>query len=295
MTLPTSLKAAVLLLLAVYSAGAGLIPPRLGCFLDGTGRLQPVTGVAGNFLLPSAEQPPGQSQFLSVACFGAVTLIQTNDSIEWRQGTTVRTWPAPAGAAALGYSRSGANAFACFAASGTCVQIDANGNLTEVAGWNEPSSQTLGIASQAPGQVSLLVRQEGALALVSLAGGGVTARTELEGIGSPALLMPDGTLVYTEGSQPMRVLHNNRLSVPGLEPSHSRNQILIRNIWDSPFCEQASAGGCHTKQIALPAPATAIALLGRGWVSIALANGRRLALQPASSQPILYELPEVTQ
>ncbi|MGA2433886.1 MAG: hypothetical protein ABSG25_01230 [Bryobacteraceae bacterium] len=257
--------------------------------------MQPITGVAGNFLLASAEQPPGQSQYLSVVCFGAVTLIQTNDSIEWRQGTTVRSWPAPAGAAVLGYSRSGAYAFACFAASGMCAQIDANGNLTEVAGWNEPSSQTLGIASQSPGQVSLLVRQDDTLALVSLDGGGVTARTELEGIGSPALLAPDGTLVYTEGSNPMRVLHNNRLSAPGVERSRSRNQILIRNIWDSQPCPQRSAGGCQPKQIELPAPATALALLGRGWVSIALANGRRLALQPASSQPILYELPEVTQ
>ncbi len=296
MTLPTPCKAAVLLLSAVFSAGAGLNPPRLGCFLDGAGRLQPVMGVAGNFLVAPAEQAPGQSHFFAAACAGAVTLLKMDNSIQWRQGSAVRTWPAPEGPATLGFSQSVANAFACFAASGACVELDSSGNLTSLPGWNDADSQVLGIASPSPGQLFLLVQQATTLKLVSLTSGRITAEVALGDVALPAALLSDGTLVYTDGRSLLFDCAQCRLGLAVVNGGCAAQSLINDHLAGSAASARLlKTSTAAREELVLPASVRALAPLGPGWVELTLTNGMHMALQPGSAHQVVYQLPEVAQ
>ncbi len=250
----TTRIALLVLCTAVAATAAGLSPPRLGCFRDDTGRVRPVLGVTGNFVLGEVEQ----ADALSAACWGAVSLIKKESALEWRRGALTRTWPAPAGPAVFGFTENGSAALACFQESWACIEVDQRGSLSPLLNGRSLGDGVLAIANPRPGQLAIVVQRESRLVLLALENGRVTAQTELAGISTPVLLLPDGTLLYPAG------------------------QDLVRRATDG-----------SERRLALPSPVAALEFMGAHWVRIELKDGGHMAVAVVADHESLYRLPGV--
>ena len=208
----------VTVLLAGASAMAqpGLAPPEIGYFRDSAGNVRALHGISGTFWLGGTVA----SEAVSVASSGRASIVVT------RQGLRVldtaghpvgRPWPA-AGPVLCAFTSAGAPALAWLSRS------------QELLRWNglrfEPVSidtrdlggTAVSLAAPYPGTAAFLVQRGEQLWRVdlSLSDGAVLASENVPAAAPPAMLLDDGTIVYSRAGQDIviRDLQGAERSVP---------------------------------------------------------------------------------
>ncbi len=157
-------RAIAILFLTAVAAAAQVTLPRIGCIVDSGGRLRPVLGIAGNFLIGEAEA----EKVISAACSDGLTIIKREESLEIRTRHARTERPAPAGTALFGLSEDGRQVVVFFSEAGEWLNVSA-GSVRAVR--DAPVVEGEVIAVGFPEQ---LVRKEGesATPVLPLPGGG---------------------------------------------------------------------------------------------------------------------------
>ena len=253
----TRLAGIILLWAAALAAQPGLTTARIGYIRDAAGRLRPLFGLSANFILGEAEH----SGVISAACSGRFVLVKAEDSLVLlgEGGGLVERWPAPAGPAVFAFTGDGAPALAFFPQSLELVRVSPEGLEAATLGPGALDVGLLAIALQNEDRILAVVADRDVLWLrtVSLATGLVEAETELAGATGPALLRPDGTLIFSSSAS-----------------------LVVR------------PPGGPERQVALPEGAVALEQLGEDWVQVRLAGGGSLALRVRPESQVLERLPE---
>jgi hypothetical protein len=168
--------------------------PRLGWLRDASGMLRPLQGFAANFVAGQVRE----SGVLSAASSGTWALAKTGrELIVFDQaGAEAGRLPAPDGGALFAFAPNGEPAAALF--PGTGLFLLWSGGRFETAGWKTGhDEEVLAVA----GAISFLVRRGDAVWRVDRAvpDGQVTREQALPGVSAPALLRPDGSVLYADG------------------------------------------------------------------------------------------------
>jgi hypothetical protein len=168
MTLPT----AIMFLTAGVAAAQGLRGPApVGCFADEEGRLRPLRGLAGNFVVgePTAEGVE------MAACTETTTVFRTAEALVIRRDGEEETQ----------------------ALRDAVFGLTQDGGVVTWAGAAPGSGEVLALASPAPGRAVAVVRRDARLLLVRfpLDTGVTGSEQELNGVDAPVLLLPDARLV----------------------------------------------------------------------------------------------------
>jgi hypothetical protein len=176
-----------------------LAPPRVGFIQDGHGKVRPVNGVAGNFLVGGAAS----AKILSAAFSGSFGLLKSDSALLVTDalGRAIAGMDAPSGSALFAFSTNGSPALAYFQHTNTFRVWD--GNAFQTAGPPAAMLATLTVltvAAFSPGQAAVIVeRPDGMCVLnVQLATGSVVSQMSLPGVTAPALLVASGDLVYRD-------------------------------------------------------------------------------------------------
>ena len=224
--------------------------PRLGWLRDASGMLRPLQGIAANFVTGQARE----SGVLSVASSGTWALAKTaRELIVFDPaGTETGRLAAPEGNALLAFALNGEPAAAFFPETGLLLLW--SGGRFETAGWQPGGDEeVLAVA----GAISFLVRRGDAVWRVDRAvpDGQVTREQALPGVGAPALLRPDGSVLYADG-----------------------RALVLR----SPEAAE--------QRVELPGAVTALNELYGDWVCARLAD-RQVAVSFSGARPRVFELP----
>ena len=174
------------LLFLASSAEGQLGVPRIGCFVDGQGRLRPVSGVAATFLVGAPEVEGA----ISAACSGSLALIKKDGLLEVRKGDSVVEWPAPGGPALFGFSPNGSAALVYYPETKELFRV----GKYAPAPLPAPEGEVLAVGS--PEGPAAVVRRDGELWIV-----GADARPAPPDAVEPLLLLPDGGLLYARGKE----------------------------------------------------------------------------------------------
>ena len=190
---------AFLLLAASLWAQNALAPPQVGFIQDGRGRVLPVHGVAGNFLLGRATS----SKVVSAAFSGAFGILKTDSAllVTDSQGRAIAGVNAPEGPALFAFAPDGSPALAYFQSTHAFRVWD--GHTFQSAGADPASlavQTVLSIYSLNSALAEVLVQREDGLweLGVQLETGVVVSQMSLPGVSAPALLVAGGGLVYRD-------------------------------------------------------------------------------------------------
>jgi hypothetical protein len=244
----------IIVLLACLAWTQGPDTPRLGWLRDVGGGLRPLSGVAGNFV-------PGEVRLdgvVAAASSGDWTLAKTGRSLVVldRSGNKAALVETQDGGAVFGFSPGGGPA-AVYLPDEHRLLLWNDGQF-EAAAWRAGLDEpVLALACPGPRSVSMLVRRNGAIWRVDRAAddGAVVQEWLLPGVGVPALLGPDGAVVY------------------------ARDRLLI--------CRTADA---VERKAELPGEVLELSELGNRLVSARTAAGA-FAVQFLGAEPRLFELP----
>jgi hypothetical protein len=225
-------------------------PPRLGWLRDASGLLRPLQGFAASFATGQARE----SGVLSVASSRTWALAKTaRELIVFDPaGAEAGRLAAPDGNALFAFALNGEPAAAFF--PGTGLLLLWSGGRFETAGWKTGGGEdVLAVA----GAISFLVRRGDAVWRVDRAvpDGRVTREQALPGVGAPALLRTDGTVLYADGPA-----------------------LVLR----SPEATE--------QRVELPGTVTALNELDGDWVCARLAD-RQVAVSFSGATPRTFELP----
>lgn len=177
---------------AAALAQPAIEPPSMGAVRDGSGRLQTVMGVPGNFMLAGA----GISGVISAAFSGSAGLVKTDTELVVVNARceVVERSEAPAGPALFAFDSTGAPALVYY-----------SGILRGLG--PEPASIALdgdvvSIASTGPHSAAAIVRRADQLwtARVALDSATVENETLISGVSGPVFLLPGGDLLFTRDS-----------------------------------------------------------------------------------------------
>jgi hypothetical protein len=236
----------------------GLAPPRMGYALQADGSVRPVVGTSANFLLGDALV----KEAISAASSGKQTLVKKAEEL-WlldAEGQRIQSWPAPHGKIHMAFTRQGEAAAVYFVETRELARVE-GGELTPVPF----EAEVVSMAAPRRGAVTLLVRRGEELwqTSVQTASGEIREEHLLPGVGGPALLRSDGTLIYM-----------------------AAGELVVR---------QKDA---TEKHVEVDATVLGIEELGGSWVALHVkregATGeRRMALHVKPNEEQLYELPEV--
>lgn len=185
-------RAIAIFMLFAGGAAAQIGVPRVGCLIDGSQRLRPVLGIAGNFLIGEAVA----EGVVAAACSDALTIIKREESLVIRTGEVAGEHPAPAGTALFGWSPDGSQALVFFPASGGWVKVSARGVQPLEAPFL-PEGEVIAIGG--PGRPDALVRKDGEAA-------------------TPALLLPDGKRLTARSAELILTSNGNEdrtIALPG--------------------------------------------------------------------------------
>ncbi|MDP3001387.1 MAG: hypothetical protein Q8N47_28140 [Bryobacterales bacterium] len=224
--------------------------PRLGWLRDASGALRPLQGFAANFVTGQVRE----SGVLSVASSGTWALAKTNRELIVLDpaGAEAGRLPAPDGDALFAFALNGEPAVALFPETGLLLLW--SGGRFETAGWKPArDEEMLAVA----GAISFLMRRGDAVWRVDRAvpDGRLTREQALPGVGAPALLRPDGSVLYVDGKD-----------------------LVLRS---------PDAG---EQRVGLPGTATALNELAGDWVCVRLPD-RQVAVSFSSATPRVFELP----
>ncbi|MBI4877973.1 MAG: hypothetical protein HY822_25365, partial [Acidobacteria bacterium] len=171
-----------------------------------------------------------------------------------RLGAALARFPAPDGGALFAFDREGEPAAVCFPSAGRLL-LWKDGRF-EDAVWKPPGG-VLALAATGPGALSFLVLREASVWRVDVSPAGEVS-LPLPGVGPPALLRPDGTVVWGAG-----------------------NTLFFRG----------SEGG--VRQTGLPEAIHDLNQLTGDWIRARLAD-RQVAVRFPVGAPQVFELPEVS-
>jgi hypothetical protein len=228
--------------------------PRLGWLLDDSGGLRPLTGLAGNFV-------PGDALLdgvLSAGSSGDWTLAKTaHDLIVLdRVGVETSRIETPGGEALFAFAPNGEPAAAYF--PGTGLVLLWTGDRFEAAGWTIGQDEgVLSVACPESRTVAYLARRGDAIWQVDRAAssGQITREQLLPGVGAPALLGTNGSVLYADG------------------------KALVLRMPET-----------GELRLDLPGSPAALGQVAGGWTSVRLAD-RQLAVAFFGGRPRAYELP----
>jgi hypothetical protein len=228
--------------------------PRFGWLRDASGLLRPLQGFAANFVTGEARE----SGVLSVASSGTWALAKTaRELIVFDQaGAEAGRLAAPDGNALFAFALNGAPAAAFFPETGLLLLW--SGGRFETAGWKTGrDEEVLAVACPGGGVISFLVRRGDAVWRVDRAvpDGQVTREQALPGAGAPALLRPDGSVLYADG-----------------------RALVLRS-------PQATE-----QRVELPGTVTALNEMAGDWVCARLAD-RQVVVSFSGARPRVFELP----
>jgi len=224
--------------------------PRFGWLRDASGLLRPLQGFAANFVTGEARE----SGVLSVASSGTWALAKTaRELIVFDPaGAEAGRLAAPEGNALFAFALNGEPAAAFFPETGLLLLW--SGGRFETAGWKTGRDQeVLAVA----GAISFLVRRGEEVWRVDRAvpDGQVTREQALPGVGAPALLRPDGSVLYADG-----------------------RGLVLRS-------PQATE-----QRVELPGALTALNEMAGDWVCAHLAD-RQVVVSFSGARPRVFELP----
>ncbi len=239
-------------------AEPGVALPRVAYVKDPAGRLRPLHGVAGTFLLGA----PALSGVRAFSAWGEeAAAVVDSRVLFFRNGRPVRELPAPGGRAVLGLDQQGEPAAVVFPEAASAA-------FRTREGWKSlpvrlPEGTILAAATEARGAVLVLaVRRPGGLWVIhQLAGRGLLLRQEWVAPNvSAACLLPGRTLLYAV---------EDRLVAQG--PSGERATV--------------PAGG----EVKTLEPA------GRGWIQIHFADGRSRIARIGADDIQVFHIPEAAR
>lgn len=228
--------------------------PRLGFLVDAQGRLRPLTGAAGNFLLgdPLIENvlsATASERFVLAKQFRDVLLLSGD-------GVLLRRFPAPEGPALFAFTEAGDPALAYFPAAGVLHGFTAEA-LEPVAALD---SAVLALAAEAPRRAVLIEHRESGLWRRTL-------NLETKQIEHEMFFVPARPDALAFG-------HDFLLAAQD-------DQLLLWN-----------PDGI-LERMALPEPVRDLRPLGRDWFElIGAQSARRFALRLPLSPANLFRLPE---
>jgi len=251
----------IVLLFAVGSARlfAQLVPPRIGLVSDLTGRLRPVLGVSGNFLLGN----PVVRSVLSAGCSGTLSFVKTDTTLSILDGATQMDFSSPPGPAL--FSFSGHAGFAYFLSDGTLHRWDGV-NLTAVT-LSAFEGNVLALAQPDADHFWLAVRQNDGHVYVLLFDS-VTGALQ----SSAALTSASGELALLNGQE---FLYTNRSG-------------FVLHRADGSEIALAAIGIGQRSELRFEQ-------FGANWWSVKARGGQHFAIRTEAGRESLYRLPEDQQ
>ncbi len=248
-----------ILLLAAFSAAwafsqAHLSVPHLGLVRDASGRLLALRGLAGNFLWGE----PVLEGVRAASSSGSWTLakLETELLLLDADGTVAARWPAPPGSALFAFTASGEPALVYFSKTGELWRLAREG----LQPLGDAGQHVVAIGLADAEHAVLIERSRDGLGMrtISLVTGSVEHEILSAESFGPALVTPDGRVVYVQGEQ-LRVRERGA-------PEHS---------------------------LPMPAPVQFLAQISCEWIEARLEeNGGRMALRLRAGDIGLYRLPE---
>jgi hypothetical protein len=252
----------ILVFTSIASGQSGIYTPRLGFIRDADNVLRPVLGLPGNFVLGTAAEFPA----LRVAFSGRSGILKTEDSLAVfdARGEVLCRWQIP-GQAAVGLSPDGSEAIAFLPDTFAVVHIR---NCRAASITLDPKAfagEVMSAAVLENKQLGLVLKRDDILWLleVSLPLGLVHRQMPLVPASGPALLEPDGTLIFA-----------------------SQDGLVVRKADGT---ERLVEPGCA---------AARIEEMGNAWIHVVenaheQSGARHLALRLLGDREELYRLPEV--
>jgi hypothetical protein len=189
--------ATLLLAGTLAAAQSGLTPPQIGFLRDSAGNVRPLLGISGNFWLGDAVA----AHVVSAASSGKASMLKTGDSLRVLNALghpLGRAWVAP-GSALFAFAPSGTPALVWLPDSGHLLRW--NGLRFEPTRANpvELNGAVVSVAAPDSSRAAFLVQRDGQLWRIdlSLFDGAILFAAALPGATAPALLLDDGSLLYT--------------------------------------------------------------------------------------------------
>jgi hypothetical protein len=247
----------------VACAQPALTPPQIGFLQDGADSLRPVYGIAGNFILGDSA-----AEGLVTAAFsGSFGLLKTDSALIVidRLGHPIASQDAPAGSAFFAFSSDGTPALAYFPSVNLLLLWNGGSFQLVLYDWGAfPANAVRAIASPDPEHAAILVQRDDGLwdLRILLATGDMDSQAALPGVNAPALMLPDGDIVYSDAKG-----------------------IVVRR----PDASEAHLGA------RLPA-VYSLQQMGDGWVQLRDLGGcAQFAVRVKAGREAFYALPEVHQ
>jgi len=212
---------------ALAAAQSGLAPPQIGYFPDAARNLRPLLGISGTFW--SGE--PVEIGVAAAASSGSASIVMNRRGLQVLDtiGRPVgRACPAE-GPALLAFIPSGAPALAWLSSSGRLLRWSGvQFEYTPVLAAALPGT-AVSLAAPDSATAAFLVRNGRQLWRVdaSLADGALLRAEQVPGASAPALLLDDGTIVYS--AMPSAIVKRNPKGVERIVPfsgSPSQFQLL---------------------------------------------------------------------
>ena len=230
--------------LALLLLWGAIAPPRVGYVRDEGNRVRPVIGIAANFILG----PPIALDVLSAAFSRSAGLIKTDHGLEVIAGSK-RYFPAPSGEALFAFAADGSPELVYFSKTRDLLRWHAGGLKRIALDAQAVDGEVISVSS---GIALLVKRQDRIWRLeVDATSGAVRSGRVLAGASAPALLRPDGTVLYLDsGDVVIEQRDGSRQRVHEPRASHFEE-------------------------------------MGDEWVSL----GGRLVLRLAEKSPRIYQLP----
>ncbi len=233
---------------------AHLSVPGLGFVREADGRLLVLRGLAGNFL----PGEPVLHDVLAAGSSGAWALAKLERELVLldSEGAIAARWLAPPGSALFAFTPAGDPALVYFPETGEVCRVGREGLQAVLA--SEEDVLAIGLAESE--HAVLIARSAEGLSVrtISLLTGSVQHELlSAESVG-PAVVMPDGVIIYAVG-----------------------RELRLRDP------------GAPERSLVLPAPIRSLAQMAGEWIEVRLSeDAGRMALRLRAGDTALYRLPE---
>lgn len=235
-----------------------LAPPQIGFAQDSSGAVRHVLGVVGNFSLGDSIG----GEVVSSAFSGSVGLAKTDSAIFIfdQNGLVTYHSEAPAGPALIALADNGESALIYMVGDGSLVHWSGQALARVPLDPNALGGEVLSIALPSPAYASLLVSRGAAIwfVRVSLASGSIETERAIPGLASPALLLNDGSIVFSD---------SGRVTLQRADSTQVHFDVRLSN-------------------------SGSLRQMGAGWIQTRNSGGHQFAIRTQKGREQLYQLPE---